>query len=379
VKDLIVVGAGLANGLLLDRVLAAHPQLEVQVLEAGPTAGGNHTWCFHHSDVESKSLAWLEPYVSASWDGYDVKFPSHARTLPGRYCAIRSSDFARRVQRMLGERLWTDTRVAEVRPHAVTLADGRVLEAKAVIDGRGGQGATGTVRCAFQKFLGQDLRLSAPHGLTRPMLMDASVEQLDGFRFIYVLPWDAQRVLVEDTRYSDHPALDAERLRADLAAWVQRRGWSISHVEREEMAALPLPLSGQWGVSAVPTTGTRGGLFHATTGYSLPMAVRVAERLANSGDFSPEGLSRQLATEAASNWAQMGFFRMLNRMLFAVEPSVRVKIFDSFYRHEPDVIGRFYAGTLTLADKLKALRRGASAVPVWPAMKAALNHSSPSR
>ena len=47
-----------------------------------------------------------------------------------------------------------------------------------VVDARGASrrpgGGTG-----FQKFVGQEVQLAAPHGLTKPVLMDATVDQSD--------------------------------------------------------------------------------------------------------------------------------------------------------------------------------------------------------
>ena len=67
------------------------------------------------------------------------------------------------------------------------LVDGRRLTAPLVIDARGPRRSRRLV-LGWQKFLGQEVRLAAPHGLARPIIMDATVSQLDGYRFLYVLP-----------------------------------------------------------------------------------------------------------------------------------------------------------------------------------------------
>lgn len=369
--SVLLVGAGLANGLLADR-LVERSDVELTVIEGGPRPGGNHTWCFHSTDVSRATLDWLRPFISKAWRDHDVAFPSFARTLSGEYCAVRSEDFARHVTARLGARLRTSTRVREVTATQVTLDDGTTLNADAVIDARGAQSDAQATN-GFQKFVGRELRLEAPHGLTRPLLMDASVKQLDGFRFIYVLPWDERRVLVEDTRYSDTAAIDADDFRREIDAFVAARGWKVEHVEREEQAALPIPLSSQAPVFERPVIGVSGGFFHATTGYSLPYAAELAERLASLRVLEPRALTAVLNARARDHWNEMGFFRLLNRMLFrGAEPSERVRVFESFYRHSPELIARFYAGKLTWGDKLVALRRGAPTVPALRAMKAAL-------
>lgn len=371
---LILVGAGLANGLLADRLLAQHPSLELLVLEAGPAPGGEHTWCFHEHDVPAHTLEWLQPFVSASWVGHEVAFPGLKRSLPGGYYAIRSEDFAARLTQHLGPRLRTNTPVREVTPTSVVLRDGATLTADVVIDGRGfppdARGERG-----YQKFLGRDLLLRAAHGLTRPLLMDATVEQRDGFRFIYVLPWDARRVLVEDTRYSDTATLDVPRLRDDIDAWLAARGWQTERVLREEAATLPIPLSGEAPRPQTrPTVGVAAGFFHATTGYSLPFAAATAELICAQPELQPAHLMSLLDDAASKHWRSMGFFRLLNRMLFkGAEPAGRVRVFESFYRHEAEVIERFYAARLSWTDKVSALRRGAATVPPVRAMRAAFS------
>ena len=44
----------------------------------------------------------------------------------------------------------------------------------------------------YQNFVGLDLYFPDGHGLEKPRLMDARVDQLNAFRFIYSLPWDKQ-------------------------------------------------------------------------------------------------------------------------------------------------------------------------------------------
>ncbi|MFO0599610.1 MAG: lycopene beta-cyclase CrtY [Myxococcaceae bacterium] len=368
-KDVVLVGGGLANGLLADRLLAADPSLDLVMLEAAPEPGGNHTWSFHHGDVPAETFTWLEPWVSRSWEGHDVYFPSRWRALGGRYHSVRSEDFARRVRTLLGPRLRTSTSVKHVAMDHVVLGDGERLDARLVIDARGFLHPR-TAPCGWQKFLGLELTLAAPHGLVRPLLMDATVEQLDGFRFLYALPWDERRVLVEDTRYSDDARVDREAFEATVRAWVSGRGWTIASVDREECASLPIPLEQTVPHFDVPTLGVAGGFFHTTTGYSLPFAARLAEQVTKS-PLRSAAVLELLRTEARAHHREMGFFRVLNRMLFrGAAPATRVRIFDSFYEHPEPLIERFYAGRLTFADKLAALRRGAPTVPLGRAMRA---------
>jgi lycopene beta-cyclase len=373
--DLIFVGAGLANGLIAWRLKTMRPELRILVLEGASTLGGNHTWSFHDSDLTDAERAWIAPLVAHRWPGYDVKFPALARSLDGGYNSIASSDFARVVGAALGHDLRVNALVSAITPTTVTLTSGEVLHAGAVIDGRGVT-ASANVALGYQTFLGQELRLHAPHGLTKPLIMDATVTQGGGYRFVYVLPFTPDTLLIEDTHYVDQCHLDIDQLRANIAAYAASEDWHVAELLREEQGALPITLAGDfdayWNERAgQPCAGLRAGLFHPTTGYSLPHAVRLAGRIAALKDLTAPALFGAIRAEAAHAWRSQGFFRLLNRMLFlAGRPDARWRVMQRFYRLRAPLIARFYAGRLTFLDKLR-LVSGKPPVPVLEAVKAA--------
>ena len=373
--DLILAGGGLANGLIAWRLRTQRPELRILLLEQDDHLGGNHTWSFHASDLSNAERAWLAPLVSWRWPGYEVIFPDFRRTLDGGYCSILSDDFARVLEPALGTALRTGTRIASLHPTRVELANGEILHARAVIDGRG-PAPTPDLALGYQTFLGQELQLKAPHGLDAPIIMDAGVAQQGGYRFVYVLPFGPDRLLIEDTHYIDAAARDPEQLRANIAAYAQARGWQIKAVLREEQGALPIVLAGDierfWErMHGQPCAGLRAGLFHFTTGYSLPHAVRLADAIAALPSFDAAMLFDAIRAQARAEWEKQGFFRLLNRMLFlAGSPDARWRVMQKFYQLPAPLIAHFYAGRLTLADKARILS-GKPPVPVLQALAAA--------
>jgi lycopene beta-cyclase len=359
--DVILVGGGLANALIAWRLKAVRPDLEVLVLERGAALGGNHTWSFHSTDVTAAQLAWLQPLIVACWDGQKVRFPGHQRALSTGYNTISSDRLVEVMSRDIGSAIHVAADVGTVAPNHVTLADGHLITAPLVIDGRGAL-AEQPLALGFQKFYGLELEMRRPHGLAHPIIMDATVEQLDGYRFVYSLPLTPTRLLIEDTYYSDTPDLEPQLLVGRIHAYAQAQGWQIAATVRAETAVLPITLAGDFAAHwrtmglELPRSGLRAWLFHATTGYSLPYAVRLADVVAGHADLTSGSVARLIHAMSAAAWHDQAMFRMLNRMLFiAATPAERVQVLERFYTLQQPLIERFYGSHLTLRDKARIL------------------------
>ena len=371
--DLAIVGGGLAGGLIALALAARRPELNALVVEAGATIGGNHIWSFFGSDVADADRWLIEPLVCHGWRGYHIAFPKRRRLLKATYYAILSERLDAVVRQAVpAERLLTGRRTTALSPTTAVLDDGTRIEAKAVIDARG-PGDLSKLDLGWQKFVGHVVRLAAPHGLERPVVMDATVEQIDGYRFVYVLPLGEDRLLIEDTYYSDSPALDRSALATRIADYAAARGWTIAAIEREESGVLPVALGGDFDEywrsgGRAAKAGVRAALFHPTTGYSLPDAIRTALFVAGLPDPASPALHDRMRDYAARAWAARGFYRLLDRMLFrAAEPATRYKVLERFYGLDAGLIGRFYAARSTLADKVRVLS-GRPPVPFFRAL-----------
>jgi len=369
---LIICGGGLAGGLVALALAKRRPEIDLLLVESGERVGGNHIWSFFDTDIAEEARWVVDLVARRRWPDHEIRFPARERVIPIGYNSIQSLDLDSAVRAALRpEQLRLNAVVSEVGPTHV-VAHGERIEADAVIDARGPQPTPG-IELGWQKFVGQVCRFDAPHGVPRPMIMDATVDQIDGYRFVYLLPLSRDELLIEDTYYSTSPIVDFSALKARIGEYAGRFGGF--NVIADESGVLPVVIGGElrdlWPAGdRVPRLGLRGGFFHPTTGYSLPDAAANAALVADQHDCSTEALNTLLRGRSEALWRERHFFQLLNRMLFrAAEPRQRYRVLEHFYRLPAALIGRFYAGRLTMLDKLRIVS-GRPPVPIGRAIAA---------
>ena len=356
--DLIILGGGLAGGLAALALRRARPALAVTIVEPGPAIGGNHLWSYFGSDIESGDRQLVDPLAAHRWPGYRVRFPARERRLAEPYYTIESEALDTAV-RASGATIVRASAV-HAAPTEVHLDNGKTLSASAVLDTRGIAAAPVGLRCGWQKFVGQLLDVPTGHGLAEPLVMDAAVDQADGYRFVYCLPFSTTQVFVEDTYYSDTPDLDPTELAGRIADYAARQGWAVASISRTERGVLPVVTGGQFdtfwpATDTLARGGVRAGLFHPLTSFSLPDAVRFASWLAARAPLDSRlgGATRNFAE---AHWRRGKFDRLLARMLMeAADPPRRYRVLERFYRLPAPLIARFYAGRSTLFDRARIL------------------------
>jgi lycopene beta-cyclase len=360
--DIAIIGGGLAGGLIALALARLRPEVAMRLVESGPAPGGNHRWSWFESDLSPAGHRLLDGMPVVGWDeGYDVRFPGHRRTLRTPYRSLGSSGFAEALGRVLpADAIRTREEVRALDRDGVTLASGERLAARAVIDCRGFAPAP-QLTGGWQVFMGRHLRTAAPHGIERPVIMDAEVEQLGGYRFVYLLPLGANELFVEDTYYQDTPQLDRAALSARLDAYCRAHGWDGERIG-EETGVLPVVTGGDFSafqkaqrIPGVAVAGTRGGFAHPLTSYSLPFAVETALAVADAADLDGAQLAAMLEARARRHWAATRFYRRLGAMLFGAPAEQRRRVFERFYRLDQGLIERFYAGRSTLADRARVV------------------------
>lgn len=361
--DVAIVGGGLAGGLIALALYRTRPELRITIFETGETLGGKHRWSWFASDVSEQGEALLSNIRKSEWDdGYAVRFPAYDRRLSTPYRSMTSEDFHAALKRELPkDTIQTSTRIDGMDAGGVGLASGEWIEARTVIDTRSfvpSEHLSG----GWQVFMGRTIRCPKPHGVERPIIMDASVEQLGGYRFVYVLPLGSHEVFVEDTYYQDSPVLDRGALSGRLDRYCIGDGLEGDIVDGET-GVLPVITGGDFAtyqqsvqVEGVTLAGARGGFVHPLTSYTLPFAVATALEIAENADLTGHMMAAMMETRARQHWQATKFYRTLGKMLFGADaPEKRFRIFEHFYRRPLPLIERFYSGKSTFGDRMRIL------------------------
>lgn len=393
-NELVIVGGGLAGGLIALALQRRAPDCRFLLIEAGRTLGGHHRWSWFETDLSAAAQELMAEFALNGWDeGYDITFPGLGRTLPTSYRSLASAEFHRALTEALpAERVMLEAKATMIDADGVTLADGTRIAAKRVIDCRPFRPSK-HLAGGWQVFLGQHFKCEKPHGLTRPVIMDASVDQVAphgngaAYRFVYVLPLSDDEVFIEDTYYADQPKMDADILKGRVAEYAHRNGWKGEVID-QEAGILPVVSGGNFraaldeiAIPGVAVAGARGGFSHPLTSYTLPFAadnaLAIAGLLANRPGVSGNELAAFCARRAKRHWRATGYYRMLSRMLFeAAEPDKRVVVFEHFYALRGRLVERFYAGRSTWPDRLRILT-GKPPVAIPRAIRALFSSGKP--
>ncbi len=366
--DVIFIGGGFAAGLAAYRLHLTRPDIRFLLIEPRASVIDDQTWSFQAVPQDADpSLSgvfadprhsWIQPLLSGVWDRYEVHFPKIRRVIESSYFSIRSSHFQDYLRQQFPDSWLVGDEVVSWTDYGVQTKAGRQLSARCVIDSRGWVGER-EHPCGYQKFLGLQVRTAQPHGISHPTIMDACLEQEDGFRFMYVLPWSRDELLIEDTHYSDTGDFDPLIYEAKIRAYAAQKGWEIAQILGRERGSLPIPYRGEpRPESESCLLGARAGLFHATTGYSVYEAVRAAEEISLLPQLDTTAVRQTIRDLSQRRWREQRFYRRLNNMLFhAIDASKRYQILESFYAHPQDLLARFYSGYTSRADKVRILSR----------------------
>ena len=354
-----IVGGGLSGCLLMAALKHKWPELEVTLCERSSSLSDHQTWSFHAGDVPPSCWAWLAPLVSKSWAGYDVHFPCYSRSFTTGYHSIRSQDLVEKIKTNFSKNISFQTEVQKSDPN---FGDYFITA--------GWNALENPKNFGFQKFVGLDLKLKKPHGLTKPILKDVREPQTDGYRFFYILPFSETELMIEDTYYSNNSKLDTEFIKKGILEYAEKNKWDVENVLRQESGSLPLDLYTPKPQHSLPLAlGAAANLAHPVTGYTFPSIIRQIQCVIESDQADIELWKKRLDIENKKIRSSFGFYCFLNRMMFgAATAEKRYIILQRFYTLSDGLIERFYGGRTRFSDQIRILM-GKPPVPILSALK----------
>ncbi|AZG44331.1 lycopene cyclase family protein [Gordonia insulae] len=174
------------------------------------------------------------------------------------------------------------TRVAA--DHLIT--DSGIVRASTVVDARGTSGQ-GPRQTAFGVVVTRE-RARPVLGAAEAVLMDwTPIEETDGRTlddsgmpsFLYAIPLDDERVLLEETCLAGDPPLTITELRGRLEA--RLGGLAEDALDTESVSFSLEGIDSPWRHKPL-SFGARGGLLHPATGYSIGMSLAAARVVADA-------------------------------------------------------------------------------------------------
>ncbi|MFF0813818.1 lycopene cyclase family protein [Rhodococcus sp. NPDC003318] len=324
VPDLAVVGLGPAGRALAHRAAAAG----LDVVAVDPASA--RPWTPTYAAWADELPRWLGTGVVAARVARPRARGSRDHVLDREYVVLDNT--ALRVD-LAGVRVVTG-RAAHLADHTVTLDDGVTLPARRVVDARGVRPAPAL---AEQTAYG----LVVPPAVAAPALADAEALFMDWTpdngadpdappSFLYAVPLDADRVLLEETCLVGRPALGTAALRERLLTRLDARGVRPPADAAVERVRFP--------VQAPPTPtfafGARGGMTHPGTGYSLAASLAAVDTVVDAlvVGSDPAGALWTRRARAVRALRAVG-----SRALLALPPARVPGFFDEFFELPPEL------------------------------------------
>lgn len=375
--DVIIVGAGLTGLSLACWMIELAEEQGRQIprtclLEPRQTYQNDRTWCFW--DTQYQPFSHL---IRRRWPGWQVRNGEtvvNHRTVTSPYAMLSSSAVYEYALQQIGDssRITLETGVTidgieEAGPDMIVKGPATFLRSNLVVDTRPPALENVDLSIGFwQVFSGVEIE-SVDHGF------DPGVAVLMDFQdcnqqvcFVYVLPLDANVLLVEWTEFLPH-GVEAD-CPEKLQTWLGDNGLGDARVLRSESGKLPMfaiQPGGQAG-RCIPA-GVRGGWMRASTGYHFSTCQRgseiLAQQLLDAFEVGDWNLSPVRIRPKWLDWMDRVFLRALRR-----HPSCSPEWFRAiFSATSAEQMARFMNDQPQWRDAVTV----ASALPKFPFLRAA--------
>lgn len=372
----LIAGAGLAGLSLACALLDEGVREPITLIDRRTAFEADRTWCMW--DVGA--LRWRE-LARHRWNTWAVRTDrglASASSASHPYMQLDATDVYEaalaRLTRAPNVELALGTRVIEfgedesrawARTDRGTIAGERLYDGLALSTAALSGAPRGADVYLWQSFLGQVIE--TPEAAFDPSsctLMDFRVPQGGEVRFVYALPYDSRRALIEHTSFGRTPMSHTQRreaITAYMGEHLKVRGWRVLSEERGRIPMTDADFPVRRGARTT-AIGLAAGAARPSSGYAFARTVTHADAVARAtarGVAPPQRLAgRRLA--------------LLDRIFLAAlerDPGSFPEYFRTLQGRVPgDTFARFMNDASTLTEEVRV----AAALPRAPFAAAAL-------
>ncbi|WP_280353148.1 lycopene cyclase family protein [Nocardia abscessus] len=338
--DLVVCGLGPAGRALTHR--AAVHGLTVTVVDPAP----ERRWTATYAAWADELPDWLPPEVVAATVPRPMAWGTRAHRVDRPYVVLDNARL--QIALRFPDAQVVSDRAVDISPERVRLASGATVTGGRVVDARG---LTRAPARAEQTAYGVIVAASRCAGLD-PLFMDWRSDNGAPSdappSFLYAVPLDAERMLLEETCLAGRPALAGAQLRTRLRHRLRARGIELTGAEPVEHVRFPV----QGGRPGPHRFGAAGGFLHPATGYSVGAALASADAVAAGLDVWPAG------ARVVHHLRTAGL-----RALLALRPEDIPLFFDTFFTLSPAAQRAYLSGRADLGGTIAAMNSLFEALP----------------
>ena len=372
--DYIIAGAGAAGLSLLTRIIASgkFSDKKILLIDRAPKTSNDRTWCFWE-----KENSFFEEIVYRKWDRLLFESSTFSESLdiaPYQYKMIRGIDFYNFCFHLIKQQANIDVVYGEIRferlnenKTSLYIDDLELNTEKSIVFNSIPFALPSHKKTLhlLQHFKGWIIETNEkkfdPGSAT---LMDFRVHQDQGATFVYVLPLDANRVLVEYTLFTDKllstEAYDKE-LHNYISRFMQLQEYTVTE---EEFGIIPMTNARfPFYQNGIYHIGTAGGQTKASTGYTFQFIQKQSRHIVERLE------SNQSLKDITSTPARFHFYdSVLLRLLVDKIPEGH-EIFCRLFRcNKASAIFKFLDNETTLREELRII----SSLQFAPFLKAAI-------
>jgi lycopene beta-cyclase len=356
--DFLFAGAG-ASAILLLLSLEKRNLLEAKkiiVVDPDSKLLNDKTYCFWQKNSEIKDLQ-CGHLISHQWQKINVNRQKSKSINPLVYCRISSLDLYKELDRLIAKyditRIYSSVNSINIsNDGSIIETEEEIYEAKNVFDSRPPKFKTTQKNESFllQSFIGYVIETEKEIlEIDTIDLMDFNVEQLGWTQFVYVLPFDNRKALVELTRFGKD-IIGKEEASPILDKYIFERFGKFKIAETE-IGCIPMSnakrdVHPQKGVIVI---GGRAGAIKPSTGYALKKMSKQAELIADS-------LAQNKTYDCTLTSNRFSFYDRLLLLILSLKPNYGKFIFEIlFKKNKIQNVLAFLEEKTTIYEDLKIL------------------------